>query len=179
MPKSSRAPDHASLGAKILVVGNAQSALMNSDKSPDGTLDLVFNPLEGIHAVSMYDYRGVAVVTQGLQYRLRPIIDALRETYEGRIIFLCQMVEEPFIRHFVRGVRDNQVTEAKHDYLICPTSAASLVSLFETDSDQRESVSPGPEGGAAYDQRIRRLGQLATEDDLTGLKNRRYSMGVW
>jgi diguanylate cyclase (GGDEF)-like protein len=176
MHESGIGSEHAALGAKILVIGNARSALLNLDSSPDGILDLVANPLEGIHAVSMYDYQGMAVVTQGLLYRLRPIIDALRETYAGRIVLLCQMVEEPLVRHLIRAARDNQVTQVKDDYLICPTRAASLTSLFEADSEQAESGSPGPWRDGAYDRRIRLLEQLATEDDLTGLKNRRY---IW
>jgi len=168
--------EHAPLGPKILVIGDAQSALVNVDSRPDEVLDLVANPLEGIHAASVYDYQGVVVVTQGLLYRLRPIIDALRETYKRRIVFLCQMVEEPLVRDFIQAARDSQVTKATDDYLICPTSAASLVSLFEADAKPAESAAPGSERDAADGRRIRLLEQLATEDDLTGLKNRRY---VW
>jgi diguanylate cyclase (GGDEF)-like protein len=176
MPESNCATGPGQLRGKILVIGNAHSALMNSGMDLHGALDLVSNPLEGIHAACVHDYRGVAVVTQGLLYRLRSIVDALRKTYEGRIVLLCQMVEEPLIRHFIQGERDHQTTWTQDDYLICPASAVRLVSLFVAAPDKSESDSLRPEGGAAYDQRMRLLEQLATEDDLTGLKNRRY---VW
>ena len=176
MPESNSANEPGQLRGKILVIGNAHSALMNSDVDLDGALDLVSNPLEGIHAASVYDYRGVAVVTQGLLYRLRPIVDALRKTYEGRIVLLCQMVEEPLIRHFIQSERADQTRRAQGDYLVCPASAVRLLSLFTPAPDQSESDPLRLESGAAYDQRIRHLEQLATEDDLTGLKNRRY---VW
>ncbi len=176
MPKLDNTTEHGHMRSKILVIGNVHSALMNSDSDLDDALDLVSNPREGIHAASVHCYRGVAVVTQGLLYRLRPIVDALREIYVGRIVFLCQIVEEPSIRHFIQSERDNQSTETQNDYLISPASSARLVSQFEADTDQAEPDPVKPIRDAVYDQRIRLLEQLATEDDLTGLKNRRY---VW
>ena len=59
------------------------------------------------------------------------------------------------------------------DYLICPTTQQRLLAYV---SAGRGGSGPGA-GGAALaesEARIRVLERLATEDDLTGLKNRRY-----
>lgn len=161
--------------SKILVIGDAHSALMIPDGDLDDNLDLVANPLEGIHAAGGCDYRGVAVVTQGVLFRLRSVVDALRQVYQGKIIYLCQMVEEPLIRHFLRTNGAGPSLGGQDDYRICPASIAGLLSLFETESQGGEAGRLSAEAVAAYDRRIRHLEQLATEDDLTGLKNRRYA----
>lgn len=159
---------------KILIIGKAWSDLITSSVGGHAAWECVANPLEGIHAASVQTYRGIAVVTQGLLYRLRPIVAALQQNYEGRIVFLCQMVEEPLVRQFIQRRCDQQTAE--FDYLICPTSLDRLASLFDSGVGQATSGASVPVQAVTRDQHIRRLEKLATEDDLTGLKNRRY---VW
>ena len=101
-------------------------------------------------------------------------MEALQQNYEGRIVFLCQMVEEPLVRVFIQRRCDHQTSEI--DYLICPISVERLAFLFETGNGQDTSEATVPIQAVTRDHHIRHLEKLATEDDLTGLKSRCH---VW
>jgi len=79
-----------------------------------------------------------------------------RANPEAKIILLAQMYQEPIARKLVSA-------NSADDYLICPIKASQL-SRFIGQAD------------ATLERKIKELEKLATEDDLTGLKNRRY---IW
>jgi PleD family two-component response regulator len=102
----------------------------------------------------------------------------------GRIVLLVQMHEEPQAIKLVGESGNGDA--AADDYLVCPLSAAQLLGGLSPDAHRdrperrTESVPAalsrqiGEE--ASRKKRTERLERLATEDDLTGLKNRRY---IW
>ncbi|MHC5174283.1 MAG: GGDEF domain-containing protein [Planctomycetota bacterium] len=87
---------------------------------------------------------------------------------EAAICLLIRMVEEPGVHQWLRAC---SWANGCLDYLICPLSVKALISenaadlhaLSDMTADMREK-----------DLRIRELGALVMQDDLTSLKNRRY-----
>lgn len=79
------------------------------------------------------------------------------------IVILTKMHEEPLVREAIRRAGNQRV-----DYLICPIEADQLT----FDVRRKGPTEPGRED--EKDRIIRELEILVLQDDLTGLKNRRY-----
>lgn len=167
-------------GKKILLIGDVGKTFYREsfiDQSLSSSCELVTMPSLGdaIGAAVLEGCAAVAVVVSGNVLKLVSGIKAIRNTCDSRIILLAQMHEEPLAIRLVRS-NYNGVPLAD-DYMICPVRADEFVEFLI-----------GPQGGKAtepqktaainpeIETRIRHLEKLATEDDLTGLKNRRY---IW
>ncbi|UCF15743.1 MAG: diguanylate cyclase, partial [Phycisphaerales bacterium] len=159
---------------KILLVGDVSKAFLDANAAA-GKCDLCASIPEAIKAAASNDYDAVTVVMHGISNRLASALKTLRQTCDTRIVLLAQMYEEPIAIQLVGSVANG--TTLANDYLICPIHPNTLY----------ESVMGAPAEGAAETgsavtidattaMRIRQLEKLATEDDLTGLKNRRY---IW
>jgi diguanylate cyclase (GGDEF)-like protein len=84
-----------------------------------------------------------------------------------RIILLCSMVEEPLAVRLTQA--DLTAPKPADDYLIYPQGFAQWTRDF-----MQQQKNAFPAGNVDSAQTLQRLEILATEDDLTGLKNRRY-----
>ncbi|MCU0916327.1 MAG: GGDEF domain-containing protein [Planctomycetes bacterium] len=123
----------------------------------------------------------VAVVMEGIAQQLCSALRAIRRGTDARILLLARMHEEPIARRLVEPGDDGSLADA---YLICPTCLTTLCAPGGSDQgrEAREqtliagtTVNPQAEVPLAeLERRIRYLERLATTDDLTGLKNRRY-----
>ena len=176
--------------------GNAQEVLLIGDTSGvfsnAGDIDLAgcevhAGILDGIDAAARGRFATIAVVMSGLSGRLKPVLKALRQNNHGaKIILLAQVYEEPLAMQFVGSAGTGEI--AADDYLICPVDFSRLVSNFShpaggtiiasVDKSVQDWLT-AKEGAVAAgdidtDEKIKRLEELATTDDLTGLKNRRY-----
>ena len=127
------------------------------------------NIFEGITTVQKESFDRVLVVYSEIPEPKLQALEALHQVCpEATICLLVQMVEEPGIHEWIRMCSWAKETL---DYLICPLSvnalmpekAAILQTVSEITSDERDK-----------DRRIRELGALVMQDDLTNLKNRRY-----
>jgi PleD family two-component response regulator len=106
--------------------------------------------------------------------KLESNLDTLRQASpDARIILLARMLEEPkaiemtFSRDRTKSLAD--------DYFICPADKDIFGSNGKiTAKSALTSQQIDPAKTAYTEQRIRELEKLATQDDLTGLKNRRY-----
>jgi diguanylate cyclase (GGDEF)-like protein len=111
----------------------------------------------------------------GTSEKLSSALRALRESSDARIILLAQMYEEPIAIRLVGSACNG--TTAADDYLICPVRTdrfyESIMSGQTRSSEQARLAVPVDAG---IEEKIKHLEKLATEDDLTGLKNRRY---IW
>lgn len=156
---------------KVLLVGDIRKAFLDAEYVGRYPCDVKANLLDAIEAVAKGDYDAVGVVMNGLSGRLGPALRALRKVTEAPIILLAQMVDEPIARHYVqRRPGAGKVADA---YRVCPTTLTSFGSGLKVAADtavwsQRDTIASGIE------KRMRYLERLATTDDLTGLKNRRY-----
>jgi diguanylate cyclase (GGDEF)-like protein len=173
---------------RVLLIGDIHKALWDAGQVDRYPCEIRANILEGIDAAARGRFAAVGVVMEGTTHQLGPALRALRDGTKARILLLAQMHEEPIARRFVETGTEEKLADA---YLVCPTCWASLCShaglgAKAEDRGQRtedgsalnpQSAIRDPQSGvllADVEQRIRHLEWLATTDDLTGLKNRRY-----
>lgn len=161
---------------RILLTGDLGKAFVDAgDISPD-SYEIRPNMLDAIDAASKGEFEVVGVVLSGLAGRLRSALKAIRKSCEAKIILLAQMSQEPQAINLVAA-------HLADDYLICPIRFSDLVSHISglsraTTSRSKVGLGIGAPLGLdpATQERIKHLERLATEDDLTGLKNRKY---IW
>jgi GGDEF domain-containing protein len=167
---------------KVLLTGDIRGAFLDADRVARYPCDVETNLLDAIDAAARVDYDAVAVVMNGLLAQLAPVLKALRRVTRAPIILLAQMVDEPVARRFVQSEPDGR--KLADTYRVCPLTLASFGALLNVDKGptlKPPRTAPtatlwGPDESipSSIEKRLRYLERLATTDDLTGLKNRRY-----
>ena len=154
----------------ILVIGHKDRLFLDTSPLDTGRFEVCPDASDGIRAAANRPFALIAIEIWGLSGRLVTILKAVREKSRARVILLARIWEEPIARGLV-GCPDRGVTA--DDYVICPTTLQTLCRHVQMDG--------GPAGAStaagalvALETQIRVLERLATEDDLTGIKNRRY-----
>lgn len=125
------------------------------------------NIFEGITAAQQEDFDAIYAVFSDVPQPPAQALEALHSVCPcARISLLVRMHEEPAVLDLMRQCR---WSAGVLDYLICPVSAQALM-------PQEDTSLPGPAGPGQEDKdrRLRELEALVMQDDLTGLKNRRY-----
>jgi diguanylate cyclase (GGDEF)-like protein len=191
----------APAGGRVLLIGDIGKVLLDALQVDRYPCEVRTNILEGIDAAARRQFAAVGIVMNGTTHRLAPALKALRAGTTARILLLAQMYEEPIARRLVETGGDGKLADA---YLVCPTCLASLCTDAGVDQKPEDRGQKTEDGGrktedgeqrtapssvisplsseirpselAALEQKIRHLERLATTDDLTGLKNRRY---IW
>jgi len=162
-------------GPRILIIGDAGRLFWDFQTRNKSSLCVHHQVIEGIHAAAGNHFDAVALEVRLVAGRLASVLKAIRKKSAARIILLTQMYEEPIARRQIHP-RPGEAVLAD-DYLICPAGLDWLHALLvESGPPTNEPTCPSQMKMDALEQRIRQLEQLATEDDLTGLKNRRY---IW
>ncbi|MHC4622710.1 MAG: GGDEF domain-containing protein [Planctomycetota bacterium] len=159
---------------QVLVVGDVGRAFTDAVALQQLPCDVYGNIPDAIDAAAKNRYVVVAVVMSGLSPQISTTLKTLRHVNsQTRILLLARMYEEPLAMQLVASVHDG--VNLADDYLICPLRAVQFYESVTSVGRPQviETVAP-----VAPDlvRRIRQLEKLATEDDLTGLKNRRY---IW
>lgn len=158
---------------RILLAGDVGSVFLNAG-SAVSNYDFCRDIPDAIDAASRNSFDVVGVVMYGTP-KLESALKDLRKRCGAKIILLAQMYEEPIAIRLV-GSSFNGSSLAD-DYLICPLEADRL---YESILSHQEGAGGGNVSSvgvnATVENRIRLLEKLATEDDLTTLKNRRY---IW
>ncbi len=160
-----------SINDKVLFIGDIKQTF--TDEKMPRDWQIYDNILDGIEIAAQNHYAIIGVVVDNIA-KPEPALKALRQSNPAaKIILLAKMYEEPAARRFVHlGENGNRLAD---DYLICPASTEDFYRLIRSPSLQEKT-----DGGLVTDknvlQRIQRLEELATTDELTGLKNRRY---IW
>lgn len=169
---------------RVLLIGDAEKALVDVRNMDRRVFEIRDNVLDGIDAAARNRFETVVVVMEGTLSRLAPILKALRRSTSARIVLLSRMHEEPIARRFVAQAPGE--TRLADEYQVCPTHLASLrprggekaaYAKAEPQVSDLKSQMPDLPPAAAWaemKQRMEQLELLATTDDLTGLKNRRY-----
>jgi len=169
---------------RVLLIGDISKALLDAAYVNRYPCEVRTSILEGIDAAVRGRFAAVGIVMSGIAPQLGPALKALREGTKARVLLLAQMHEEPIARRLVETPGDEKLADA---YLVCPTCLASLCSHAGIDQETEDggqttegsrlaSCVLRPPEFAELEQKIRHLEWLATTDDLTGLKNRRY---IW
>jgi len=159
---------------KVLLVGDVGKAFLDAGAITEGRCELCSDMADAIDAVRKNSFAAIGVVMAGIPASLKSALTVLRQSSpKARIILLAQMYEEPIAIQLVgSAVNGRSVAD---DYLICPVEADEFYESIQPARGYRETetVSFAPVD-ATLERRIKQLEKLATEDDLTGLKNRRY-----
>ena len=111
----------------------------------------------------------MVVALPSLKNHFEPSLKALRQVAgQAQIILLAQMLEEPLlIEHLNRNRASLRLFD---DYLISPMRFEEIAKAFRQAAASTEEQMSESE----KDRRIEELEKLVIQDDLTGLKNRRY-----
>jgi len=169
---------------RVLLIGDAEKALVDVRNMDRRVFEIRDNVLDGIDAAARNRFETVVVVMEGTLNRLAPILKALRRSTSARIVLLARMHEEPIARRFVAQAPGE--TRLADEYQVCPTHLANLrprggekagyAKAESRISDLKSQTPDLPPAAASAEmkQRMEQLELLATTDDLTGLKNRRY-----
>jgi len=156
----------------ILIVGNIDKAVINTRCVNDLRVNQCESMLDAISLASRRSYTKIFIVMSGLGKKLDSALETLRQTCKDtKIVLLAEMYEEPIAMRLIRSARNPKA--AADDYIICPVENSILCEGLSTDTKQTQHVdSSGQDEKLAA--KIRHLERLATQDDLTNLKNRRY-----
>ena len=126
------------------------------------------NIFEGIMSARQHPCKKIYVVYSELPEPKSQALDALHHTYpEASICLLIQMSEEPAVRQWLSSC---SWSIDRPDYLVCPVSVETLM----PEMHQTQYALDFAKALKEKDKRIKELETLVTQDDLTGLKNRRY-----
>ena len=132
--------------------------------------------LDAISIAAQKKFETICIVMAGFGPQMRAALKTLRQVNPAaKIILLVQMYEEPFAIELVNAL--NEQPGYADDYAICPITVKKFLS--DMLKQHRCTAGAADDGRMPLPSRIRRclssLTRLATEDDLTGLKNRRYA----
>ncbi len=160
---------------KILLVGDVGKAFLDVGNITDERYELCDNMLDAVNAAAKNDFAAIGIVMAGASAKLSSALRALRAGSDAKIILLAQMYEEPIAIQLLASTGNGTNTE--DDYLICPVRTDSFnKSIISEEARSTNLAGLSIPLDAAIEMKIKHLERLATEDDLTGLKNRRY---IW
>jgi diguanylate cyclase (GGDEF)-like protein len=161
---------------KVLLIGDIKSVFLDADVVCELPCEVCASMLDAVDAAAKNNFQAIGVVMSGLSSKLDSALRTLRRVNcEARIVLLAQMYEEPLAMQLV-GPAANGANIAD-DYLICPLTAGRFYEAMMSPRGLQAARAAAPAGiDTSVETRIEQLQKLATEDDLTGLKNRRY---IW
>jgi diguanylate cyclase (GGDEF)-like protein len=154
----------------ILLIGNSGTAVLGAIPADKPAIQVCDNIQNGIEAARKTRFSTIAVEMKGATPGLRDGLAQLRENTNAKILLLARMYEEP---EAIALVGSNG-TSLADDYLICPVQTERLYNIVCRGGLMVVAGKETAVTDATLLARISRLEKLATEDDLTGLKNRRY-----
>ena len=171
---------------EILLIGSASSAISDihtPDKLPirgelvesiqvcAGLPDGIVTALEKSFAVILVVLADAAVgPPHQRRTGLREGLATLRKKTSAKILLLARMYEEPLAMELVGA---NNGTGLADDYVICPIGIEQLCQAVHRSPGTIEDIATTA-ADTTLQKKIHHLEKLASEDDLTGLKNRRY-----
>ena len=161
---------------KILLIGDIGRTFLDADAISKLPCEVYANMLDAIDAAAKNNFAAIAVVMSGLSAKLSSALRKLRqENCDAKIVLLAQMYEEPIAMQLVGSAETN--ANVADDYLICPIQATRFYESIMPTQGRRAAEPRAPASiDTMAEAKIKQLEKLATEDDLTGLKNRRY---IW
>lgn len=160
----------------ILLVGCVNGAVSNLGRLSRGGCRQCESITEATALAGEQQFDTVFVVIAGLAESPADALQTLRRTCgDAKIILLAQMYEEPQARLMVRSLRKTNGGGFADDYFICPVTIERTTPETASTIKAVPIAEPAPPPKTDIrDVRIKELEKLAMEDDLTGLKNRRY-----
>ena len=158
---------------KILLAGNVAGIFLDAYGINEPPFEAHANILDAIDAAAKGNFSVIGVVMSGLSGRLSSVAKAIRNANpDAKLVLLAQVYEEPAAKKLIS--MSSNGTSIADDYLICPVRTDWFYKHVTAGPQTLEITAPVVGSSAAV--RIKQLEKLATEDELTGLKNRRY---IW
>lgn len=160
--------------SRILLVGDMECAFADSDRLRRLHCAHCPTMLDAIHCAAQQKFETIGIVMTGFGLQMRAALKSLRQVDpQAKIVLLVQMYEEPFAIELINALGARQ--GYADDYALCPLTVEKFVSevLRHTEAQAAAPVAAAPRPQDT--QTLEQLERLATEDDLTGLKNRRYA----
>jgi diguanylate cyclase (GGDEF)-like protein len=154
----------------ILLIGDSGAAVFGAAPTGRPAVQVCGNIHDAIETTRKTSFAVIAVVMKGTATNLRDGLSLLRENTNAKILLLARMHEEP---EAIKLVGSNGSSLAD-DYLICPVKTERLYNVVCRGPLMAVAGKEAAISDTTLQAKISRLEKLATEDDLTGLKNRRY-----
>jgi GGDEF domain-containing protein len=152
----------------LLVVGDPRGALSVAALHLQG-VSVCEERTSAIEKAATQPFSAIAVVMSSFPEHTEKLIGELHAANStARLFLLARMYEEPQAMALVGACR-NGGGSLIADYIICPAEPAEV---FRIVSPKEPEVVAGVPGAAP--ELVEQLTKMATEDYLTGLKNRRY-----
>jgi two-component system cell cycle response regulator len=165
--------------SRILLVGDAEAAFADGREVARLHVQQCPTMLDAISITAQKNFDTICIVMAGFGPQIRAAMKTLRQVNPvAKIILLVQMYEEPFAIEMTNS--PNKQAGYADDYAICPLTVENFRTdilrqgrpdIRPTKKTIEAAVPPAQQDTEAIEQ----LTRLATEDDLTGLKNRRYA----
>lgn len=153
--------------AQVLLVGRTDKTVIDTNESNDIRFQNCQNIPEAIDACAGKQFDVIAINTDVLDKNLTSSLKKLRMANpKSKIFLLAQMWQEPLAAHIV--AQSFNGTRLLDDYYICPV----IISL--KNQQQLQNAPTDVQPTLEHLERIAILEKLVMEDELTGVKNRRY-----
>lgn len=153
----------------ILLVGSTAASAFADEQSAAVRIVRRDTVPQAIAAMRREHFDKVAVSLKALHNHFEQALAGLRQADpSARIVLLAQMTEEPIITDRLYNTRLPR--RLFDNYLIDPLALDHIIH----ESAYVVPVHPDLKTDAEKDRRIEELEKLVVQDDLTGLKNRRY-----
>jgi GGDEF domain-containing protein len=176
--------------ANIMAVGDIDKAL-SYKINPKLNIRRVNSLVQAVSAAARFNFDTILIVLADINAKLEPALEMLAQSAPKAAIYLAaQMHEEPYALNLTKPKTNKR--PLAHDYFIVPVDQKFVPSVQQPDTepsqknhtqtpqkeqDQKTNSQPplaSLENIQKLYTRIFELENLATTDDLTGLKNRRY-----
>jgi len=173
--------------SNVLLIGDVEKAFLDAENVDRGRCRVYRDVHDGMEEAEKSSYGLVGLVMSTTSSDIMTVLKTLRRTTpHSKIILLAQMHEEPQAMRLMQTTKNGR--QMADDYLICPMRFSRLLNSsapFKTVqvkkpekviqvTPPKPSVQETPFAESELLRKVEYLEKLATEDDLTGLKNRRY-----
>jgi diguanylate cyclase (GGDEF)-like protein len=170
---------------KVLFVGDIDRCFNDSNALKQLDCEVQTDFSDAVNAAAKGIYSTIAIAVCDSSAKMTSLLKVIKAVSPGsRKILLAQMYQEPLALRMIRTVFEGSALA--DDYLICPIEPDQL---FQPESAPSAAITEVPAiktpdfKPVATDSDLKRmiekLQKLATTDDLTGLKNRRYIREFW
>ena len=163
----------SSANRRILFIGNSSGVFMPRTNIEENGFECCENMLDAISLAVNTEFEMFAVVVGDFDANLSSALKTLRQLRPGAKIILLvrKMYEEPeALRLVLPRLGAENLAD---DYYICPVSPKLFFPARPGGNGKRRMAAEAAQSTEQLN-RIAILEKLATEDELTGIKNRRY-----
>ena len=171
-----------------LLVGDVSQVFWDKSDIEGLNIQKCADVMDAITTAGEKNFDTIYVVISSLNGNLESAVNTLGTiSKKSRLVLLAQMYEEPIARKMLRTAKHPE--NVVDDYCIYPVDIRNLFAQAVADNTKTKTetqefvpelsetvplIAEVSQVSQNQDARIRELEKLATEDDLTGLKNRRY-----